>query len=107
KLTTEVLLVPAQEPTSEPVVVWPRREGVEYTVEDAGDRLLVLHNDGAENFELASLELPADLRATGAFAPERAVVVVPHHPEVRLEGVDAFARHLVLSYRRDASPRVA
>jgi oligopeptidase B len=107
KLTSEVLLVPAEDPTSEPVVVWPRREGVEYTVEDAGDRLLVLHNDGAENFELAALPLPADLRAPGAFDPERASVVVPHDPAVRLEGVDAFERHLVLSFRRGATPRVA
>ncbi len=107
KLTTEVLLVPAHEPTARPVAVWPRREGVEYTVEDAGDRLLVLHNDGAENFELVALPLPADLRAPGAFDRERARVVVPHDPDVRLEGVDAFAEHLVLSYRRGATPRVA
>ncbi|QAY71753.1 S9 family peptidase [Xylanimonas protaetiae] len=107
KLTTEVWLVPADAPTSEPVVVWPRREGVEYSVEDAGDQLLVLHNDGAENFELVSVTVPDDLRAPGAFDAAGADVVVPHDPAVRLEGVDAFASHLVLSYRRDATPRVA
>ncbi|WP_425955438.1 S9 family peptidase [Xylanimonas sp. McL0601] len=107
KLTTEVLLIPVEEPTTRPVVVWPRREGVEYSVEDAGSRLLVLHNDGAENFELAALHWPRDLRAAGAFALERATVLVPHDPDVRLEGVDAFADHLVLSFRRGATPRVA
>lgn len=41
KVTTEVRLIAAEAPTAEPVVVWPRREGVEYTVEDAGAELLV------------------------------------------------------------------
>ena len=46
-------------PAGEFSVVAPRRHGVEYEVEVAGDRLLILHNgDGAENFELASAPLP-------------------------------------------------
>ena len=44
-LTSEVRLLDAANPTGEPVVVAPRRQGVEYDVEDAADRLLVLHND--------------------------------------------------------------
>ena len=40
----------------------PRRQGVEYEVEhqvtpDGTDRLLILHNDHAENFELAQAPL--------------------------------------------------
>ena len=109
KLTSEVHLLRADEPAGRPVVVWPRREGVEYTVDDAGEHLLVLHNDGAENFELAALPLPTspDLWATEAFDRARAAVVVPHDPQVRLESVDALVRHAVLGYRRDATPRVA
>lgn len=45
--------------TAEPRLVWPRREGVEYSIEhavvDGDDRLLVLHNDGALDFELVSV----------------------------------------------------
>ena len=54
KLTSEVWLLDAAAPAGEFSVVAPRRPGVEYDVEVAGDRLLILHNDGAENFELAS-----------------------------------------------------
>lgn len=124
KITSETWLIDADDPTGAARVVWPRREGVEYTVEhavlpstwfptadpvlggsgDQRDVLLVLHNDGAENFELVVTGLPGvdDVSA----GPGDATVVVPHDPETRLEAVDAFAGHLVLSYRRDALSRV-
>ncbi|MBD5784970.1 S9 family peptidase [Cellulosimicrobium terreum] len=114
KITSETWLVDAADPTGPARVVWPRREGVEYTVEhavlpgpagQAQDVLLVLHNDGAENFELVSLPVP-DAAGTLASGPDAATVVVPHDPATRLEGVDAFAGHLVLSFRRDALARV-
>src|SRR6516162_8734919 len=64
-LTSEIWLLDATQPTGSPQVVLPRRQGVEYSVEHQsapdGDpgRLLILHNDGALNFELASVPLPA------------------------------------------------
>ena len=44
KLTTEIRLLDAATPLATPRVVAPRREGVEYDVEPAGDRLLITHN---------------------------------------------------------------
>jgi Protease II len=103
KITSEAHLIDADDPTGEPRVVWPRREGVEYDVEHAvvagEDRLLILHNDGAPNFELVEV-------STDAPEGERSVIV-PHDDAVRLESVDAFATRLVLEYRRDALSRVA
>lgn len=102
KITTEVRILDAADPTGEFTVVWPREEGVEYGVEhaviDGRDRFLILHNKNAENFELldAPVTDPTDTR-----------VLVPHDPEVRLEDVDAFAGQLVLSYRREALPRLS
>lgn len=92
KVTSEVWLIPAAAPASAPVVVAPRRQGVEYTVEHQGDRLLILHNDGAEDFALAY---------TSADQPGDWVPLIPHTPGTRLESVDAFARHVVVSLRRD------
>ena len=98
KTTTEMHLVDATDPTGEPRCVAPRRQGVEYSVEhavvDGTDRLLVLHNDGAPNFELASA--PVD-----ATTHEQWVPLLPHDPAVRLEDVDAFATHVVVSQRSD------
>src|SRR6266487_1612061 len=61
-LTSEVWLLDAATPAASPRVVLPRRQGVEYSVEhqagpDGTGRLLILHNDGALNFELAQVPL--------------------------------------------------
>jgi oligopeptidase B len=96
KLTSEVWLLHAAAPASEFSVVAPRRHGVEYEVEVAGDRLLVLHNgDGAENFELASAPLPG-AGDTSSWTP-----VIAHRDDTRLLSVDAFESYLLLYYRRD------
>lgn len=97
KLTSEAWLLDASSPMGEFRAVAPRRQGVEYSVEHqvlagGGERLLILHNDSAVNFELAT----ASLEAPGEWTP-----LVPHRADTRLLGVDAFATHLVLYYRRD------
>jgi oligopeptidase B len=94
KLTSEVWLLDAATPAGEFSVVAPRRHGVEYDVEVAGDRLLVLHNEGAENFELASAPLPG-AGDTAAWTP-----LIAHRTDTRLLSVDAFQSHLVVYYRR-------
>ncbi len=94
RVTSEHHLVPTDDPTAAPRVVAPRRAGVEYDVEPAGDRLLIVHNDGARDFELAQ----APLTATGH---EHWRPVLPHAPGVRLLGVSAYAGHAVVSLRRD------
>jgi oligopeptidase B len=59
---------------------------------DGTDRLLILHNDHAENFELAQ----APVADPAAWTP-----LIPHRGDTRLLGVDAFAGHLVVYQRRD------
>jgi oligopeptidase B len=104
KITSETWLLDTADPTGEFRVVWPRREGVEYDVEHAivggSDRLLILHNDGAPGFEL--VDVPADdpLSATDRR------VVVPHREGRRLEGVDAFANHLLVDFRSDGLSQI-
>src|SRR5690606_27944944 len=87
-------LIPATEPGAAPRVVTPRRQGVEYQIEDdpSADRLLILHNHDAEDFAVAWT--PA--RDPGEWHP-----LIDHVPGTRLESVDAFAGHLVVSLRRD------
>ncbi|WP_446212253.1 S9 family peptidase [Micromonospora sp. IBSANI012] len=90
KVTSEVRVVPAANPTGEPAVIAPRRQGIEYTVEHHGHRFLILHNDGAEDFALAY---------TSADTPGDWVPLIEHSPGTRLESVDAFSDHLVVSLR--------
>ncbi|HEY0699729.1 MAG TPA: S9 family peptidase [Micromonospora sp.] len=92
KITSEVRVIPAGNPTGEPALIAPRRQGVEYSVEHHGHRFLILHNDGAEDFALAY---------TSADAPGDWVPLIEHSPGTRLEGVDAFANHIVVSLRTE------
>lgn len=100
-VTSEVRYADASDPHGGFAVVLPRREGVEYSVEHAvvggEDRFLLLHNDNAVNFTLA--EAPVS-------DPARQRTLIAHRDDVRLDGVDAFANHLVVSYRRAALPRL-
>lgn len=99
--STEVWLVPADRPEEPPVVVEPRRPGVEYRVAHAprpdGDVLLVVTNDGAEEFRL----MQAPVATPGRPHWEE---VIAEHPQERLVSVDVFAGHLVLALRRDGYP---
>ena len=92
KVTSEVLAIPADAPTSTPLSIAPRRQGIEYSVEHHGHRFLILHNDGAEDFALSY---------TSADAPGEWTTLIEHEPGTRLLGVDAFSGHLVVSLRRD------
>lgn len=94
RTSAEWWMVTAADDPTVPTVVAPRRPGVDYVVEHAGDRLLILHNDGAEDFALAQAPLTA--RSSTEWAP-----VLAHRPGVRLTAVDAYERHVVVSLRRD------
>jgi len=95
-LTSEIRMLNAADPTGEFTVVAPRRPGVEYDVEhqvlpDGTQRLLILHNDGALNFELAQAPVTS---------PTEWTPLIPHSADTRLLGVDAFSDHLVVYQRR-------
>jgi oligopeptidase B len=94
KLTSEVLLLDAAAPLGDPRVVAPRRDGVEYDVEPAGDRLLIVHNANHPDFELAQAPLDASGHEQWSSLAEPAA-------GERLLGVEAFASHAVVSLRRD------
>jgi oligopeptidase B len=109
KLTSEVWLLDAADPTAHPRPVLPRRQGVEYSVEhqtgpgpgDSG-RLLILHNEGALNFELSELPLTGPPPGDGPLAdPADLTPVITHRDDTRLLDVDAFAGHVVVHFRRD------
>ena len=100
-VTSEIRVADASDPKAEFTIVLPRRDGVEYSVDhvvvDGQDRFLILHNDGAPNFTLvdAPVDDPTDQRT-----------LIPARDDVRLEGVDAFAGHMIVHYRREALPRL-
>lgn len=100
KTSTEAWLLDTTDPAAVLRSVAPRREDVEYDVEIAGDRLFIVHNDGAPDFALA--EAPLTATSAGQWRTLRA-----GEPGVRLLGVTAYDRVLVLSLRREGLQVVA
>ncbi len=92
KTTSEVHLLDADDPEGDWRVVAPRREGVEYDVEPAGDRLLIVHNTDTADADLAW----APIDATSA---EQWVPWLRSSQGERFVSVDAFDRAAVLSLR--------
>ncbi|MGL5928321.1 MAG: S9 family peptidase [Dermatophilaceae bacterium] len=92
KTTSEVHLLASDEPEGEWRCVAPRREGVEYDVEPAADRLLVVHNADTPDSDLAW----APLDATSS---EQWVPWLSSGEGERFVGVDAFDRASVLTLR--------
>ena len=101
KVTDEWLVLPADQPEGSFRVIEPRQQGVEYGIESHGDRFFVVTNaDGAENFKLM---------VVAAASPGRAnwTEVIPHRPDTKLSGVDAFRDHLVIYERADGLQRIS
>jgi oligopeptidase B len=98
--TSEVRFLPAREPLAAWRLVAPRVPEEEYDVEHHGDVFYVRANDRGRNFRLAKAPVASPGR-------ESWTEVVPHRPEVMLEGVDAFRDHLVLFEREGGLPQVS
>jgi oligopeptidase B len=99
RITSEIWVIPADQPEAAPRIVERRIQGVEYALEHHEGTFLVLTNDHAENFRL--IAAPADDPAR----PNWREVIAPRS-EVRIEGLDVFAGHLVVYERREAMPRI-
>ena len=92
KTTSEVRLLPADDPEGEFRVVAPRRDGVEYDVEPAADRLLIIHNTDRPDGDLAWA--PLDCTSHEQWRP-----LLSAGQGERFLGVDAFDEVAVLSLR--------
>jgi oligopeptidase B len=105
--TREVWVVDAASPSSPPLSVGGRRPGIEYHAEhvvlpDGTDTLLLVTNDDATEFRLARCPVPrAAHQDHTMWTPARA-----ERPDERLERVDGFAGHAVLSFRSQTQHRL-
>ncbi len=94
--TTEVWLIPADDPGRPPVSVAGRRPRVEYRVDhDAGrDRLIIVTDDGFPEFKVVHAPV------TGGPWQD----LLPADPTERIHRADCFAGYIVLSLRRGGEP---
>ncbi|MGE0211411.1 MAG: S9 family peptidase [Parvibaculaceae bacterium] len=98
--TSEQYVIDARDPASPMRTIWPRRKGVEFSLDHQGDRFLFLTNEGgAEDFRITWA--PVD-------APEHANwrEIVPHVPGRLILGMEAFRDFLVRLERENGLPRI-
>jgi oligopeptidase B len=100
KTASEVRVLDLARPTAAPRLLLPREPDHEYYVDHQGGRFLIRTNSGGRNFRLVSAPI--------ARAGDRKLwrEVVPHRPDVMLEGFEPFADFIVLVERSDALPRL-
>lgn len=97
--TSECYYLPADQPTTAPVLIQARREGIEYHVQDNGSRFLIQTNDQALNFRVVE----APIRTPDHTHWQELVAEVR---DAKLEHMQVFAQWLALIYRTDARQEI-
>ncbi|HXI87273.1 MAG TPA: S9 family peptidase [Parvularculaceae bacterium] len=98
--TTETRVVPADAPDKPPVLIVPRDEGVEYSLEHRGDKFYILTNaDGAVDFKIVSAPVSAPGR-------ENWKDHIPHRAGTFIKAFTVYERFLVHLELKDALPRL-
>src|SRR5262245_24434575 len=109
--TTEVRLIPLADPLGEPIVVEPRRRGVECWVDharsgDGGPGWLYLVTDDEEP-EFTLKRTSADEPGAANWAPVPCPAIAPQRGDTRLHRCDVIGDRLLLTLRRDGAPLLA
>jgi len=96
---SEVRFVDADRPEGEFTLIRPRENDLLYSVEDHGDRFFIVTNENAKNFKVVETPVASPDK-------EHWKDYLPYDPEVKVDAVDAFENHLVISERRNGLPAI-
>ncbi|HJZ48850.1 MAG TPA: S9 family peptidase [Roseiflexaceae bacterium] len=97
--STEARFVPADRPQADFAVVQPRRPDLEYAVAHHGQDFLIVTNDQAENFKLVAAPVATPGR-------EYWREIIPHRPDVLVDGIDVFGDYLAVYERENGLKRI-
>jgi oligopeptidase B len=90
KTSQEWRYLPANNPTAELKIISPREPDHEYNVDHRGDLFYIRTNKGAKNFRVVTAPVSNPSQANWK-------ELVAHRPAVKIEDIDLFADHMVLS----------
>ena len=97
RTSSECMVIDAANPLDDPRLVRPRAADVEYSIDDWGDRFVVLTNLDAMDFRI--MTAPHD-------NPGEWTELEPHEAGRRITDVDAFEGFLAITEWKDAQPRI-
>ncbi len=98
KLTTEVFALEAAGTGPQLRSLLGRTDNVKYHAEHRdGKFYYVTNRDGAKNYKVA---------AAPVSAPDQASDVIPHNPAIKIDGLEMFARQMVVEERENGLPHL-
>jgi oligopeptidase B len=97
-VTSEVRLLPASDPTAEPILVSPRKTGREYNVDAHGETLFIHTNDTDPQFRLVTAPIAT---------PDAWEELIAPSPHFYMTGVECFRDFFVVEGREDGIDRIA
>ncbi|MEM1132403.1 MAG: S9 family peptidase [Pseudomonadota bacterium] len=95
--TSEVRLLPADNPTAEPILIAPRKKGREYSVEERDGTLYIHSNDEHINFRLATASIDN---------PGEWTTLIAGSDAFYMTGMEAYKDFYVIEGRRDGLDQV-
>jgi oligopeptidase B len=90
KTSTEFRYIPADNPNADWKIILPRQADHEYDVDHRGDLFYIRTNKGAKNFRVVTAPVSDP-------SEKNWKEFVAHRPAVKVEGIDLFANHAVVS----------
>lgn len=99
QVSSEIAWCPADAEKPAFTVIHPRAKEIEYDVDHRDGEWFLRTNEGARNFRI--LRLPV-----GETDKTKRTELVPHDPDVMIDGFDLFAGHMALLERRDGLMRL-
>ncbi|MGF1550809.1 MAG: S9 family peptidase [Sphingomonadaceae bacterium] len=96
--TSEVYLIPREDPSAEPILVSPRQKGREYDVEEHEGMLFILTNDAHPNFRIATASVDN---------PGEWTELLAGSDETYLTGLTTFKDFMVVESRVHGLDRIA
>ncbi|HLE57019.1 MAG TPA: S9 family peptidase, partial [Rhodothermia bacterium] len=99
RLSSEYMYLDADNPTAPLTMIQPREPDHEYSVEHVGDNFVIRTNLDAKNFRL--MQTPVNLTRR-----EHWMELIPHRPEILLQGFEVFEEFVVLSERDNGLVRL-
>ena len=105
--TTEFRFLDADTPGGDFQLFQKREPGVEYFLDHHGEHFYVRTNADAKNYRLLRTPVGSvDASDAKSWDAEGWEEVIPHRPQVKLENVELFAGHMVISEREAGQRRM-
>jgi oligopeptidase B len=99
ELSSEVRFLYADRPEGELALIRARENDLLYQVESHDDRFFIVTNENAKNFKIVEAPVASPDK-------EHWKEFIPYDPEIKIDSVDAFAKYLAISERKNGLPAI-